>query len=121
MTMSDATRRVAAVVTGPDGSFRIRGVPNGTYTVSVAGGHHVYRLWNGGSEPSRATRLALIVANDAVVRGQCPPHDMGMGYVRGPRPIGYSLYDMIEEHPVLAYTALTAAIVVPIVVINEND
>ncbi len=36
------------------------------------------------------------------------------------RPVAFSLYDWFAEHPVLSYTAVTAAIVVPIVVFNEN-
>ncbi len=36
-------------------------------------------------------------------------------------PVSYSLCDWVAEHPVLGYTAITAAIVVPIVVVDQNN
>jgi hypothetical protein len=60
-----------------------------------------------------------------VVRGQCD----GCGHCGACRPwsnllrppVRYSLYDWVSEHPVLGYTAITAAIVVPIVIVDENN
>jgi hypothetical protein len=49
----------------------------------------------------------LVVTNSEVVRGQtfCPT----------------SLYEWFETHPVLGYTAVTAAIALPIILFNLDD
>jgi hypothetical protein len=121
VTMIQRGEQVASVVTDAGGSFRIHGVPAGSYTLAVAGVHHSYRLWQQGTEPSRAMRKVLIVTEGPVVRGQCPP---GTVFVGNPcnrhRHVRRSLYDWFEQHPVLGYTFVTAAIVVPIVVVSEN-
>lgn len=124
VAMIENGQQVASVVTDAGGWFRIRGVPSGTYTLLVAGGRHAYRLWTRGSEPSEATQAALMVAQRPVpvVRGQCPTCGPAQRFVRGRRRrVAFSLYDLFEQHPVLAYTAITAAIAVPIIVINENN
>jgi hypothetical protein len=115
---------VASTATGPDGAFSFRGLPSGTYWLSAAGENRIVRLWNVASAPPSATRFALLVVSDQVLRGQGPHHGYGVGgHVRRGRvqPVSRSLYDMFEEHPVLSYTALTAAVVVPIVLISGDD
>lgn len=122
VVMLKDARPVVSVTTGINGSFRIRGVPHGTHAVLVDGRQHLVRLWTRGTEPPSATQFAFIVAEDSVFRGQynsCPPCSSA---ARGPRRwTSHSLYDMIEEHPVIAYTAITAMIAVPIILISEDE
>ena len=115
-------RTVVSVTTDCDGSFRVRGVPVGTHRVSVEGRPHAFRVWRRGTEPPSATQFAFIVAETPVFRGQHRSGQPQLGPAYRPqRWRSHSVYDMIERHPVIAYTAMTAMIVVPIILIADKD
>jgi hypothetical protein len=63
-------QEVASAVTDAQGVFSVRGLRAGVYQALAANGVTVFRVWAHGTAPPAARRSALIVSNEAVVRGQ---------------------------------------------------
>jgi hypothetical protein len=98
---------VARTEADQQGRFAFGNLPGGVYVLAAPSGGHICRVWARGTAPPTATEQVLLVTNTAIVRGQtfCPT----------------SLYEWFETHPVLGYTAVTAAIAIPIILINSDD
>ena len=97
-------RQVAQTTTDSQGRFAVANVPWGVYTVGAAGGIGLYRLWPERIAPPSASQGVLIVSSEQVVRGQD------------------RLYEWVADHYLLTCTGIATAIVVPVVLIsNENS
>jgi hypothetical protein len=89
------------------GRFAFTNLQGGMFVLAAPTGGHICRVWAPGTAPPASASEALLVTETAVIRGQtfCPT----------------SLYEWFETHPVLGYTAVTAAIALPIILINMDD
>ena len=61
---------VLAVDTDANGRFMMRGVRGGVYEIATVRGNGMFRLWAPGTAPPNARHVALLVADDGVVRAQ---------------------------------------------------
>ena len=86
--------------TDPQGRFAFCGLHGGVYGVVAGGTVQVCRLWAPGTAPPAAIPGLLIAAGGQLVR-----HSPS--------------YDWVSERPLLTYTLITAAIVVPVTLIAE--
>jgi hypothetical protein len=68
------------------------------------------RVWVAHTAPPSANRHVLIVSEDCVARGQSAPYDS----------VNRCLM-WIDEHPLMAWGILIAAIVVPLPFINPDE
>jgi hypothetical protein len=102
-----ADKPVARTEADQIGHFEFNNLSGGVYVMATPGGGQLCRAWAPGTAPPAAVPRALLVLDNAVIRGQtfCPT----------------SLYEWFETHPVLGYTAVTAAIALPIILINMDD
>jgi hypothetical protein len=98
---------VARTQADEQGSFAFGHVAGGVYVLAAPSGGQICRAWSPGVAPPAAAPEVLVVTETAIVRGQtfCPT----------------SLYEWFETHPLLGYTAVTAAIAVPIILITQDD
>jgi hypothetical protein len=98
---------VAWTKTDERGRFAFGSLPGGLYVLATPHGGQICRVWEPGTAPPAAADDVLLISDTAVVRGQtfCPT----------------SLYEWFETHPLLGYTAVAAAIAVPIILINSDD
>ncbi len=103
-------RPAARTTTDAGGHFLFSEVPGGVYGLATPGAGGIYRLWAPETAPPSANRGALIVAPGAALRGQC----------RGWNWQG-RVYEWVSEHYLITYTAIAAAIVIPIVEIADDD
>jgi hypothetical protein len=62
-------KKIAESKTGKKGEFTIKGLRGGVYRVKSKTGSATYRLWQNGTAPKKAQKIALVIA-DRVVRGQ---------------------------------------------------
>lgn len=97
---------VARGATDERGAFRFASVGGGSYLVSAAGGQTAIRAWKAGAAPPAAAPGVLVVADDEVARGQSTTS---------------RVYQFLEERPAITYAAITAAIVIPIVEIADDE
>lgn len=99
LTSGIGRRPALSTVTGDNGCFRFENIHAGAYSLRCGDEIRVCRLWQYGTAPPAAGKATLIVAGGPIVRGK--------------------LYDWAAEHPVLTYTGIAAAIVVPVAVIGS--
>ena len=83
----------------------------GVYEIATENTARLIRAWTNDVAPPDARSVAVLEAPRLVIRGQQVPRS----------PVSYSLGSWMSSHPVLTYTALTAAIVIPIVAIADDD
>ena len=103
VTLVQNGRPLAMAKTDEHGGFGFQGVRGGTYLLSSAGTHRICRIWMHRTAPPHAVAGVLLNAGDPIVRGQC------------------RVYDWFELNPVIGYTAVAAAIAVPIILANDDD
>jgi len=65
--------------TDTNGRFMMRDVRGGVYEIATVRGNGMFRLWAPGTAPPNARHMALLVANDGVVRGQSCCDDPNCG------------------------------------------
>ena len=94
------------VETDDAGRFQTRPLAAGSYIASAAGGQSAVRAWQAQAAPPAANRGLMIVADEQALRGQSSTN---------------VVYEFIEARPALTYTAIGAAVVVPIIEIADND
>ncbi len=94
-------RPVVQAGTDPNGRFAMANINRGVYELRAAGGVGVYRLWPARIAPPSANREALLVAGGRLVRGQG------------------GVYQWVSEHYLLTCTGIAAAIVVPIILVDN--
>ncbi|MBI1310585.1 hypothetical protein GC176_04690 [bacterium] len=71
-------KQIAVAKTNARGHFEVRGLKGGVYQVSSSKGSSLFRIWKNGTAPKQASRLALVVNDDPVVRAQ-PGGFLGLG------------------------------------------
>lgn len=99
LVSGDPRRPAVSTATDENGHFRFEQVHAGLYTLRCGTHARICRLWHFGTAPPAAGKGSLIVVGGAVTRG--------------------NLYDWAAAHPVLTYTGIAAAIVVPVAVIGS--
>jgi hypothetical protein len=110
VTLFEEAGPVATTTTDARGRFAFHGLRGGLYGLEAAGTVRHYRLWAPRTAPPSARDGVLIVANGPAVRGRLNPVVNRQG----------AIYSWISEHYLITYTAIAAAIAVPIIVVNEN-
>lgn len=70
ITIRQGSKRVAQTRTSREGKFVISGIRGGVYQVLSDKGSSVIRVWTQTAAPRNARRLALVIQNSRVVRGQ---------------------------------------------------
>ncbi|MDD4269876.1 MAG: carboxypeptidase-like regulatory domain-containing protein [Pirellulales bacterium] len=99
LTRGGGRHPALSTVTDERGCFRFKNVHAGPYGLRCGDEIRVCRLWQCGTAPPAAGKATLIVVGGPIIRGK--------------------LYDWAAEHPVLTYTGIAAAIVVPVAVIGS--
>ena len=94
---------VGSTATNPQGVFSLTGLRGGVYQVTVPGACQTYRLWAPRTAPPAACRMARLVANPDLVRGQSPTRG---GFLIRPLIIG---------------GLVATAVAVPLAVHNHNS
>jgi hypothetical protein len=101
VTLVQGDRPVAVADTNDGGYFALR-AGTGMYAITVAGGMHFCRVWNASVAPPAARQGVLIVVGGPTVRGQ-------------------GWYEAMAQRPMLTYTLIAAAIVVPVATLGATD
>lgn len=70
VSIRQGRRHTVTVRTSDRGRFEVRGLKGGVYQVSSPEGASLLRVWKHGTAPKQASRLALVVNDSNVVRGQ---------------------------------------------------
>jgi hypothetical protein len=104
------SRQVAATSTGEQGRFTFKNLPGGVYGVMSAGVVTACRLWAPHTAPPSAKQHVLIVSENCVARGQSVTY-----------PNANPCLMWIDEHPLMAWGILIAAIVAPLPFINPDE
>jgi len=103
--LSNGRGTLVTTTTSRDGRFAFAQLPTGVHHLACDNSRFTVRLWKHGTAPPKAGRATLLVAHGNLVRG-----------VQGSR-----IYDWASDHPVITYTGIAAAIVVPIVIAGSNQ
>ena len=104
-------RPVRLAQTDSHGRFQVANLRGGVYEIATNRSVQTVRAWTNDVAPPDAHDIAVLESPRLVMRGQQVPRP----------PVSYSLGSWMSSHPVLTYTALTAAIVIPIVAIADDD
>jgi hypothetical protein len=72
-------KQVALTKTSAKGQFEARGLKGGVYQVSSEKGASLFRVWKNGTAPKQASKLALVVTDQGVVRAQTEGGFLGLG------------------------------------------
>ncbi len=72
-------KQVALTKTNAKGQFETRGLKGGVYQVSSEKGASLFRVWKNGTAPRQASKLALVVTDQNVVRAQPNGGFLGLG------------------------------------------
>ncbi len=72
-------KQVALTKTNAKGQFEVKGLKGGVYQVTSQKGTAVFRVWKNGTAPKQASKLALLVNDQSVVRAQL--EGLGLGGV----------------------------------------
>lgn len=104
-------QEITVIKTGPDGYFSMRGLRGGTYQLTAARGHGVYRLWVPGTAPPAARHGALIVAGNDLARGQVGK--VARGQYGGPK--------FWLANPWVIAGIVATAVAVPVAIHNAQD
>ncbi|MHC4874964.1 MAG: hypothetical protein ACYTGL_00610 [Planctomycetota bacterium] len=70
VTIRQGRRQIARAKTNAKGHFEVQGLKGGVYQMSSKQGSQIIRVWKHGTAPKKASRLALLVNDQTVVRGQ---------------------------------------------------
>lgn len=63
-------KQIALAKTNARGLFEVKGLKGGVYQVTSQKGTGLFRVWKNGTAPKKASKLALLVNDDSVVRAQ---------------------------------------------------
>ncbi len=83
-------KQIVRTVTNGRGLFQVSNLRGGLYQISSTRGAGLFRVWQAGTAPKKATRLALIVQNHGVVRGQML-EGLGLGSIESTLALGTSV------------------------------
>ena len=70
VVIRQGAKRIVKTQTGAQGKFTVSGMRGGVYQIQSEKGSTVVRVWTRKAAPRNARRLALVVENPRVVRGQ---------------------------------------------------
>lgn len=74
-------KQIAVAKTNAKGHFEVQGLKGGVYQVSSKKGSALFRVWKNGTAPKQASKLALVVNDQTVVRAQL--EGLGLGGLGG--------------------------------------
>jgi hypothetical protein len=100
--------------TDQNGVFVAQGLRGGQYTIASEQGYRVCRLWAPGTAPPSAEVNAVIVQEEAVVRGQ-------WGYYGGHHGAGHPWLHWMKKHPYVTAGVIAGAIAIPIAFADDDD
>ena len=72
-------RQIALTKTNAKGLFEVKGLKGGVYQVTSQKGSSAFRVWKNGTAPKQASKLALLVTNQNIVRAQPGSGLLGLG------------------------------------------
>lgn len=108
--LSDYRQEIARVRTDQEGKFSVSGLRGGVYRISSQDKEALYRLWAPNTAPPVAQQGVTLVVGNQVVCGQNGNSSGSIG----------SMAQWIAEHPLIAASAVGAAIAIPIA-LDDDD
>jgi hypothetical protein len=111
-------RPIAKAETSAQGQFAFQGVRGGVYQLAAAGEVETYRLWAPGTEPKGVGRMAMMVADRSVVRGQYYNNGQAYYYQHSHSYLGHAKY--LLSNPWVVSGIVATAVAVPVGINNAQ-
>lgn len=123
VSISQAGKEVARVVTDNSGNFSVPNLKGGLYQVTTVGHTNSYRCWAANTAPPAARKGLMLVSNNELIRAQDCGSGVccGSGVSCGSGCGGGGLLGWMADHPIITAGAIGAAIAIPLAVDDDDD